>query len=735
MSKIIASAGINGAYKIYERVESKYKAALEKYGPDQEVGFPNTAYYLPVIFGMTGLKVEKLSDMQIVLDRCSLLLPAKVAEKHHLPYLGPALDAGMTALFLQELEECLRYLTDPDFYLTSEDPTEDKLWVGAADDVILRKRGVEFVDGTAPGFAAILGPAPSVEIAVQVAEELQQKNLYVFMASSRNGTTMAEQLVEGGVQIGWSTRLVPFGPDTSAAVFAFGFATRAAMSFGGLGGGDFRKILIYNKDRVFAFAITFGYVDEEWYANGLGAVNYGFPVIADTDIPQVLPTGICTYEHVVSNIPHSEIVQKATEVRGLKVTVSKVPIPVAYGPAFEGERVRGADLVFEAGGGRTPCVELVKSIDLNEAEDGKVELFGPDIDTVTGEGGRLPLAVVVEVAGRQFQSDFEPILERQIHHLVNYAQGIMHIGQRDIAWYRFGKGAFDKGFRLADIGKILHAKLHGDFGSILDKIQVKIYTEEDKVKEVLKEARSIYRTRDERVEGMKDEDESIFYSCTLCQSFAPNHVCVVTPERTGLCGAYSWLDCKASFEINPTGPNQPIDKGRVIDQRLGQFEGVNDFVSKASRGNVPLYNAYSIMEDPMTSCGCFECIAGILPMCNGFMTVDRDYRGMTPSGMKFTTLAGTVGGGQVVPGFLGHSKSYITSAKFISAEQGLLRLVWMPKRLKEEVRERFELLAESMGHPGLIDKIADEDVGTTEDEIYPFLEKNGHPVLTLDPLF
>ena len=735
MSKIIASAGIRGAYKIFERVEGKYKDALKKFGPDQEVGFPNTAYYLPIIFGMTGIKVQTLKDMQTVLDRCGVLMPPPVREKHHLPYLGPALDAGMATAFLEELEECLRYLTDPDFYLTTEDPTEDKLWVGAADDVILRKRGVEFVDGTAPGFAAILGPAPSVEIACKIALELQEKNLYVFLSSQREGKTFAEQLVEGGVQVGWSTRLVPFGPETSATCFALGFATRAAMSFGGLEGGDFRKILIYNKDRVFAFALTFGYVDEEWYANGLAAVNYGFPVIADTDIPEVLPTGVCTYEHVVSNVPHSEIVQRATEVRGLKVTVAKVPIPVSYGPAFEGERVRGPEVFFEAGGGRTTAVELVTMADMNAVEDGKVELFGPDLDSLGEDGGRLPFAIHAEIAGRQFQSDFEPILERQIHHLINYAQGIMHIGQRDIAWYRMGKSAYDKGFRLADIGKILHAKYHREFGSILDKVQVKIFTEQEKVDEILEQARKVYRVRDDRVEGMQDEDADTFYSCTLCQSFAPNHVCVVTPERTGLCGAYSWLDCKASNEIDPTGPNQPIEKGRVIDQRLGQFEGVNDFVNKASRGNIPRYNAYSIMEEPMTSCGCFECIAGVLPTCNGFMTVDRDYRGMTPSGMKFTTLAGTVGGGMVVPGFVGHSKSYITSRKFISAEQGLLRLVWMPKKLKDEIRERFVKVTTELGHPDLIDKIADETVGTTEEEIYPFLEEKGHPALTLDSLF
>ncbi len=597
----------------------------------------------------------------------------------------------------------------------------------------MRKRGVEFVDGTAPGFAAILGAAPTPEIAKSVAEELQKKNLYVFMAGEHQGERFSEQLVKAGVQIGWGTRLVSFGPDVSATVFAMGFATRAAMSFGGIEAGDYRKILIYNKDRVFAFVLALGDVSDEWYAAAAGAINYGFPTIADTPIPQILPTGVCTYEHVVSNIPHNEIVAKAIEVRGLKVTVTEVPVPVAYGPAFEGERIRGEDIYMEAGGGKTQAVELTVMKDMNEVEDGKVEVFGPDLKDIEA-GTRMPLGILVEVAGRKMQSDFEPILERQIHHLINYAQGLMHIGQRDIAWVRIGKGAVEKGFSLSHIGSILHAKYHQDFGSVLDKVQVKIYTDQKQVDKLLKEAKDKYKTRDARVEGMTDEDEPIFYSCTLCQSFAPSHVCVVTPERTGLCGAYNWLDCKASNEINPTGPNQPIEKGKVVDERLGQWEGVNEFVQKASRGKVMKYNAYSIMEDPMTSCGCFECIAAVLPVANGVMTVDRDYKGPTPCGMKFTTLAGSAGGGNITPGFVGHSKLYIGSKKFVSAEGGILRLVWMPKALKEMLKDKIDALGNERGVSNLTDRIADETVGVTEDEIYPFLQEKEHPALSMDPI-
>jgi len=505
------------------------------------------------------------------------------------------------------------------------------------------------------------------------------------------------------------------------------------MSFGGVEPGDFRKILLYSKDRIFAFAMPLGFISDEWYANAAGAVNWGFPTIADTPIPEILPTGICTYEHVVSNVPHENIVSRAIEVRGLKVSVAELPVPVAYGPAFEGERVRGDDIYLECGGGRTQMVEWVTSKGMEEVEDGKVEVIGPEITDVEA-GTKLPLAITVEVAGREMQEDFEPILERQIHHLINYAQGVMHIGQRDIAWLRASKAAVEKGFKLQHIGVILHAKLHQDFGRIFDKIQIKIYTEEDKVRDIVEKAKEVYTARDIRIEGMADETTDIYYSCTLCQSFAPSHVCVISPERTGLCGSYNWMDCKAAYEISPTGPNQPVAKGETLDAKLGQWKGVNDFIFKASRGKIDHYNFYSIINDPMTTCGCCECIAAVLPTCNGVMTVNREFMDMTPCGMKFTTLAGTIGGGISTPGFVGHGKYNITQRKFIIAESGIKRLVWMPKMLKEEIADRFNARAEEMGIPKLLEMIADETVGTTEEEILPFLQEKGHPALNMESI-
>ena len=727
MSKIIASAAIRGAHSIVKQAEEKLAEAVKAHGPDGAVAFPNTAYFLPIAFSMLGHKVEKLSEIEPILAECRSLLPELVDDEAWLPYLGPALDAGMATLLAEEVIEACKYVIGPN--------PVDGVWLGAADDVILRERGIQFVDGTAPGFAAIVGAAPDVETAVTIARQLQERNLYVFMCARHNGTSFAQQLAEADVQLGWETRLVPFGPDITAAVYALGFANRAALSFGGVAPGDYKRNLLYNKDRVFAFVMALGDVSDEWYATAAGAISYGFPTISDADIPEILPTGVCTYEHVVSNVKHDQIVERAIEVRGLKVKVTEIDLPVPHGPAFEGERIRKEETHVEMGGQRTPAFEVGVTRDMDAITDGQIQCVGPNIEDLE-PGSRLPLAFVVELAGRKMQADFEPVLERRFHSFFNEIQGVFHMGQRDIIWMRIGKEAFAAGLRLEHLGRMLHAKLKDEFSAILDKVAITIHTDEQRVLELREMARQTYADRDARLGSLTDETVDTFYSCTLCQSFAPDHVCVITPQRSGLCGAYNWLDGRAAFEITPSGPNQPIAKGRTLDDRLGIWEGVDDFVKRASNQSLESFSAYSMITDPMTSCGCFECISCVLPQTNGVMIVDRNHPGMTPCGMKFSTLAGEVGGGRQTPGFIGHSRRYILSPKFISADGGLSRVVWMNKSLKDEIADELNELAKAEGlGENFADKIADDTVADDEEALAEWLAEREHPALQMEPMF
>lgn len=391
-------------------------------------------------------------------------------------------------------------------------------------------------------------------------------------------------------------------------------------------------------------------------------------------------------------------------------------------------------MFVQFGGKYTDGFELLRMKPVNEVEDGKIEVIGPEVGDMK-EGEAYPLGIYIEVAGREFQEDFESVLERRVHEFISCANGIFHMGQRSIIWVRISKQAREKGFKIKDFGEILVAKMHSDFSTIVDRVQVKIYTDADKAKELLETAKAAYHDRDDRIGGMTDEDVDDFYSCTLCQSYAPDHVCIVTPQRLGLCGAYTWLDCKASYQIDKHGPNEPVAKGECLDPVKGQWKNINAYVEMKSNGNLKKFNAYSIMEEPMTSCGCFECIAAIVPEANGVMIVDRDFAGMTPCGMKFSTLAGQIGGGTQTPGFTGIGKMYISSPKFISGEGGQKRIVWMPKQLKEEVGERLNVQLEKIGLTDLFDKIASEEDAEDPEKLMEYLQKVGHPALEMEPLF
>jgi acetyl-CoA synthase len=725
MSKVVAEAVIRGAHEVYKQAAGFLDKAIKEKGPAQRIGFPETAFYLPMANAMLGAKVETLKDVLPILEHAKSLLPQLPSDKVWLPYLGDALNAGMSTLFCEEIIMALRYLY-------AEEPQKD--CNGFFTDTIMRSLGIQLVDGRMPGFAAILGAAPDNKTAVEIVREFQERNILVFVGSQVKGRSIIDQLMEENIQMGWDNYIVPYGRDTLSGIYPLNWAIRSALTFGGLKPGQAEKCLLYTKERVFAFGLVLGELDDIKYATGAGAINMGFPIIADTDIPEIKPSGITTYEALVKELDHKKIVPRCIEVRGVKVKVSSIPIPVAYAAAFEGERVRREQLHAEFGGKASSSFEYLVMKKSEEVEDKKIELFGPDIDSL-GEGKKsLPLAIIAEVAGRKMQKDFEPILERQIHRFVNYAMGIMHIGQRDMNWIRVSKDAFNKGFRLKHIGVILHAMLHEEYSVIVDKVQVKIYTQEEDIERLLPQAKKTFDERDERMSGMSDEGADTFYSCTLCQSFAPNHVCIITPERLGLCGAYSWLDGKASFEINPTGPNQPITKGALLEKDLGQWKNVNDFVYQKSNKAVEKVSMYSLMNSPQTSCGCFECIVAIIPEANGFMVVHRDYSGMTPCGMTFTTLAGSVGGGVQTPGFLGVGKLYIVSKKFISAEGSLKRIIWMPKELKELLGDKLKKRCIELGDPDLVNKIADESAATTSEELLAFLEKAGHPALQMPAL-
>jgi len=700
-----------GSNAVAGLTEGAVNDAIAKYGEDKKVAMPDTAYFLPTIYAATGVKVSKLGD----LPACVGVLKSLITNKED---LGDALNAGLATAVGAEIIEALKYVE-------SENPYAEDSGIGFVPDPIIRSLGVPLVTGDIPGVAVVLGKADNAEDVVNVVKDYQSKGIMTFMVGD-----VIEQCIEGGVKIGLDFRVVPLGHDVTSVIHVVTVAVRAALIFGGVTPGDLPALLTYTKERVPAFVNTFGALNEVVVSAGAGAIALGFPVIVDVDLGENQVPGA-----LESVTDHAQTVKKSLQLRNIKIKVKELPIPVAFANAFEGEIIRKGDMQVEFSSHKAPTCELVQTAKAEDVEDHKITIIGGDLDTLEA-GKTYALATYIQVAGEKMQSDFEPVIERKIHAWFNYMEGVMHTGQRNQIRVRVNKEAYEKGLRLTHFAEVLYNMIMDEFDIVVDKCQVTLVTDQAKVEEILADvAMPIYAARDQRLETLTDESVDAFYTCTLCQSFAPAHCCVVTPERLGLCGAVSWLDAKATKELNPTGPCQPISKEGCEDEVKGVYPDVNKMVAEATQGALERVTLYSIMEDPMTSCGCFECICGIEPFSNGVIIANREFGGMTPLGMTFGELASMTGGGVQTPGFMGHGRHFIASKKFMSAEGGFERIVWMPKELKDDVAERLNKAAkEKYGIDNFCDMIADETIAEDAESLMTFLTEKNHPVLGLDPM-
>lgn len=677
--------------------------AILKHG-SKRLEYPNTAYGMPCFTAWLGKDWLTVSDTLSILQKMLVEIPSSVG-------LEEALKAGEFAMYACETIEALRYLYNPD---------KDQTDYGFVPDRVLRELGLSFVDDTIPGCMLLMGTPPSPQAAKDVVRECQSKGLLVMVADE-----MITQLENCSVSMGWDRMTYPLGKYTTI-IHAINFALRAALSFGNISPGDRRGLSAYLEKRPKVMVLHFGGLDPVRTALAFAALMHKAVIVCDRPVPSV-PDLLDSREDPI------QMVQLAIEMRGVAVRSSDIDIPVPYGPAFEGEVIHKEEMYLEMGGGRSHSLELLVSRKEDDVRDGRITLIGNDIDALPC-GSAIPLAILVEVYGKNMEPDFEAVLERRIHHFLNFAEGVWHTGQRDMNWLRISKDAFQNGLRLKHLGEILVKRLKNEFGEVVTRVQVTIVTDPKKVDEIYAEARRVYAQRDERIKGLRDESVDVFYTCTLCQSFAPDHVCIISPERLGLCGAINWLDAKASHRISPHGPNQPLDKMESIDIAKGEWEGVNATVRSLSHNKIERLCLYSIMDAPMTSCGCFEAIAAMTPDMQGIAIVDREYQGMTPLGMKFSTLAGSIGGGRQTPGFMGIGRNYITSEKFLAAEGGLKRVVWMPKKLKERLADALAERAAAIGEPDLLDKIADETVCDDAPSLIEWMEQVGHPALRMPSL-
>lgn len=700
----------SGNDAVYGLTEQAIDAAIAEHGTDKAVSFPNTAYSLPCYYSVTGTKIANLGDLKNALGVLKTLMTRE-------QQLGDVLMSGVATALCAEFIEVLKYMDGAAPY---EEPC-----YGHLSDAVIRELGVPLVTGDMPGVAVIIGNAPTAQEGVELIKSYQAQGILVTLVGG-----IIDQCREMGYNTGANVRVIPLGKDITAVIHVVSVAIRAALIFGNVTPGNAEELMTYTKDRVPAFVNAFAPLDDVTVTCGAGAIALGFPVITnETENIDRVPKSLIVQEDV------SKFNATSLEARDIKIKITNIDIPVAFASAFEGEIIRRGDMQVEFDGSRVDAFELVMQKDATEIEDHKIELTGPDFDEFE-VGSKHSIAYIVEVAGKNMQSDFEPVFERKFHAYINCVEGMYHTGQRDMIRIRVSKDTFNAGFRAKHLGEVLYAKVKSEFAAVVDKCQVRIITDPDECTRLRRElAIPLFDKRDERLITLTDEGVDVYYSCIMCQAFSPSHVCVVTPERLGLCGAVSWLDAKATNELDPEGPCQVITKGGLIDDRTGSYEDVNEAVKKYSQGALESVTLYSIIEDPMTSCGCFECICGIEPLSNGVCIANREYVGMTPIGMTFPELASMTGGGVQTPGFMGHGKHFIASKKFMKAEGGIKRIVWMPKELKETVRDRLNATAKELYDiDNFVDMIGDESVAEDPETLLAYLTEKDHPAMAMEPM-
>ena len=693
----------------YERTVAAIDAAIATYGEGESVSFPNTAYSLPCYYGVTGVKINTLGEMKAAMANIKSMMTRNNR-------LQDAFDSGIASALCAEFLEALKYLGGAEPYAEPE--------MGHLTDAFVRNLGVPLVTGDIPGVAVIIGGAEDPAETVALAKSYQAQGILVTLTGDS-----IKHCADAGMSLGESVRVCPLGYEMQSVIHVVSVAVRAALIFGNVTPGDFKTLAKYTMDRVKAFVNAYKPLSDEIVSYGAGAICLGFPVVSnETENMFRVPKSL------IQQLDTAKWNATSLEARDIKLKITNIDIPVAFATAFEGEIIRRGDMQVEVDGSRVDCFELVQTKEAAEVEDHKITVIGPEIDEIP-VGSKISLSYTVNVAGKAMQADFESVMERKFHSWINCIEGVMHTGQRDMIRVRISKADFEAGFKFRHIGEVLYAKVKSEFEAVVDKCEVVIVVDAEQNKELRAHANEVFNTRDARLASMTDESVDTFYTCIMCQAFSPSHVCIVTPERLGLCGAVSWLDAKATQELDPAGPCQPIPKEGCQDERLGRYDSMDEAVCKYSQGAVERITLYSLFQDPMTSCGCFECICGVEPCSMGVVITCREHAGMTPLGMSFSEMASMTGGGVQTPGFMGHGKHFISSHKFIAAEGGPGRIVWMPKMLKDQMRERLDATALDMyGVENFTDMIADETICTEDpEELLNYLSEVGHPVLGMEP--
>ncbi|MHA1378179.1 MAG: CO dehydrogenase/CO-methylating acetyl-CoA synthase complex subunit beta [Candidatus Helarchaeota archaeon] len=400
-------------------------------------------------------------------------------------------------------------------------------------------------------------------------------------------------------------------------------------------------------------------------------------------------------------------------------------LPFNIGEEWAGKRIRKKDVFLEFGGPKVKAAaELVDiSEDIHSLQDGKVEIWGPDIDEMDW-GTSYSFLEIISLAGSKLNDLTPGIIERNISIYHDFIEGIMHLNMRNLIWIRLHKSLSKKGIKLEHIAQALLGQLKINFPQI-EKSEIKFFVEpaqdpNQTIRILNDECYYIWNKRSLPALKIEDDEVETFYGCKGCRYYFPSHVCILTPSNYGTCGVISWTDAKVSFTRDPLNNFFEIYKGKKLDELYGSYSGINSKISEFTNNVVKKVNLFSTIKNPQTSCGTFEALIFYIPYIDGLGIADYYYKGYTPLEIKFPTVINIYNIDLQKPGYRGIAINAMVDKKFMQGDGGWKRVAWINSNLMKRIVKYIP--------QDLIDKIATEKQVKSGVELKEWIKKVDHPL-------
>jgi acetyl-CoA decarbonylase/synthase complex subunit beta len=621
------------------------------------IPFEGTVFDYPLLYGITGSKIPSESEIKRALS---------IINREEGGYF-------IDSLWLAELTESVT--SDRDEYFMGDDQ--------------FRSFCVGLNEG-ANGWALLLGDEEA-RLFKSLSEELKTRKLRIFASG------IAASKMES-----YGSDVKSLGYRETGLVYFAQMLMRYAIIYGRERVGESHEIAHAIEEYAPGVVFVLGSLTDLEKLLLQGMLSLGAPVVS-------IGTGhgLVGHVYVADSIP--EMVNKAwnlPNIRARLVEPASPDVPVPTGSVFVREKLSENNIVRTLRGSLFSFMVVKTS---SEVLEDKILVHEP-IEVSTG------FSVLVELGNEAVDPPITLWIEGILRRIINFAKGVKvkFEGSGSLS-FRITNEALEAGFTLNHLGNLVLTELRNEFPKI-GPVHVSFITDQDEEAKLYPKVQAYIEERSRLIKETREEDLDYFYGCTRCRSFSLGHACTVTPDRPAQCSK-PWYQLKANAVLNPGDVYDQctmVEVGECLDTVRGEYRGVNVSTEERTEGRVSRVFFHSIFGFPHTACSCFQNVVYYIPEVDGLAIMNRGFKGEAPGCMTWTKLGNLLAGRQYERG-AAIATAYLHSRKFLQADGGYERVVWMSDFLKNTAGNAIP--------KALRGSIATENDARTLDELKAFLKE------------